>query len=170
MLFSLPGLPRSFLKHIFLVLAVTESITLSQDVSSRMKDPVVLKGQDLFEIVGKEPESIVAFKYQGPDSWQQIPMQIDEMHNQYWDVIKPGDCRIIGRNKQHLVYADPLTFSGKDEQPLFDLDDELVVMAKDLGPIKPVKDPSFPSMVRKVTEEDQSRAELFCNSILDATF
>ena len=44
--------------------------------------------------------------------------------------------RIIGRNAKMLMYADPNTFSGPDEQPLFDFDDQLVVMAKDLGALR----------------------------------
>ena len=32
-----------------------------------------------------------------------------------------------------LMYADASTYSGPDEDPMFDYDDELTVMAKDLG-------------------------------------
>ena len=42
--------------------------------------------------------------------------------------------RILGRNASDLVYADPKTFSGPDENPKFDEDDELVFMARHLGP------------------------------------
>ena len=52
--------------------------------------------------------------------------------------------RTIGRKKQELVYSDPNTYSGPDEQPLFDFDDELVVMAKDLGFMRPAKSDAKP--------------------------
>jgi hypothetical protein len=59
----------------------------------RLYDPVVLNGNDLFELIGVEPSSIVAFRYDGDEKWTQIPIQIDEMHMQDWEIIKPGDCR-----------------------------------------------------------------------------
>ena len=42
------------------------------------------------------------------------------------------------------------TFSGPDEEPLFDLDDELVVMAKDLGEKSPAKSVIKPKFVQDV--------------------
>ena len=58
--------------------------------------------------------------------------------------------RIIGRHKKELVYSDLNTFSGPDEEPLFDLDDELVVMAKDLGEKSPAKSVIKPKFVQDV--------------------
>ena len=43
-------------------------------------------------------------------------------------------CRLIGRTlPDTLVYADSQTYSGPDEDPNFDQDDELVFMARHLG-------------------------------------
>jgi hypothetical protein len=39
----------------------------------------------------------------------------------------------LGRNDTELVYADPLTWSGPDEDASFDTDDEFVFMARHLG-------------------------------------
>ena len=39
----------------------------------------------------------------------------------------------MGKNPTDLVYADPKTFSGPDEDPNFDGDDEFVFMARHLG-------------------------------------
>ena len=59
--------------------------------------------------------------------------------------------RIIGREKEFLVYSDPSTYSGPDEEPLFDFDDELVVMAKDLGKtIRPEDGSEGPENVQQV--------------------
>ena len=33
------------------------------------------------------------FRYDGNEEWTQIPIQIDEMHMQDWEIIKSGDCR-----------------------------------------------------------------------------
>merc|ERR1712156_1299504 len=115
------------------------------------EDPVVLNGNDLYELIGADPHSIVGFRYDGNEVWTQVPIQIDEMHYQNWEIIKPGDCRIIGRHKQELVYSDPNTYSGPDEQPLFDFDDELVIMAKDLGNMRPAKSDTKPKYVLKDT-------------------
>jgi len=117
----------------------------------RLYDPVVLNGNDLYELIGADPPSIVGFRYDGNEEWTQIPIQIDEMHMQDWEIIKPGDCRIIGRQKQELVYSDPNTYSGPDEQTAFDFDDELVVMAKDLGSMRPAKSVAKPKYVLQDT-------------------
>ena len=61
--------------------------------------------------------------------------------------------RTIGRKQQELVYSDTTTYSGPDEQPLFDTDDELVVMAKDLGDIRPEKLVAKPKYVQQVSEK-----------------
>jgi hypothetical protein len=65
--------------------------------SSRKYDPVVLKGSDLPELLGIKVEFIVAFQLNYTNNkvsnWTQIPIQIDEMHVQDWEIIKHGDCR-----------------------------------------------------------------------------
>lgn len=65
--------------------------------SSRNYDPVVLKGSDLPELLGIKVEFIVAFQLNYTNNkvsnWTQIPIQIDEMHVQDWEIIKHGDCR-----------------------------------------------------------------------------
>ncbi len=50
----------------------------------------------------------------------------------------------MGRNATDLVYADPNTLSGPDEDPLFDENDELVFMARYLGPQVPKSTKIFP--------------------------
>ena len=64
--------------------------------------------------------------------------------------------RTIGREKQELVYSDPNTYSGPDEQPLFDFDDELVVMAKDLGNMRPEKLAAKPKFVKQVSRHNMN--------------
>ena len=59
----------------------------------RQYDPIELTGSDLYELYGWAPASIIAFRYEESEMWTQIPVQIDEMHEQYWEVVKPGDCR-----------------------------------------------------------------------------
>ena len=44
---------------------------------------------------------------------------------------------LIGRDYYDLVYADAGTYSGPDENPLFDEDDEFVFMARHLGDKRP---------------------------------
>ena len=39
-------------------------------------------------------------------------------------------CRILGREAKALVFADSSTYSGRDDNPLFDEDDELALMAR----------------------------------------
>jgi hypothetical protein len=42
----------------------------------READPVVLTDNDLELLVGRDPENIVAFRYQ--DAWERVPVQVDE--------------------------------------------------------------------------------------------
>ncbi len=61
----------------------------------RQFDPVVLAGSDLPELISKPIDRIAGFvdDINSEEVWTQIPIQIDERHYQYWDVIKDGDCR-----------------------------------------------------------------------------
>ena len=42
--------------------------------------------------MSKKP-NVSHLRYDGDEKWTQIPIQIDEMHMQDWEIIKPGDCR-----------------------------------------------------------------------------
>ena len=64
-------------------------------VDFRHDDPIVMNGNDLYELIGVKPEFIVGFRYESDDTWTQIPIQVDEMHVQKWEVIKPGECRYV---------------------------------------------------------------------------
>ena len=82
------------LVNLFLVYFGLTTIARAND-PYRLYDPIVLNGNDLYELIGADPPSIVAFKYEGNEEWTQIPIQIDEMHMQDWEIIKPGDCRLV---------------------------------------------------------------------------
>ena len=58
---------------------------------------------------------------------------------------------MVGRDAKALVYADSATFSGKDANPLFDEDDEIVFMARYAGEkhIENAK-PTLPDFVKEV--------------------
>ena len=104
------------------------------DPYSRFADPVVLTGVDVPEVLGFKPENIVGFSYsRSSGRFTQVPVQVDEKHYQQWHVLKDEDCWTIDRDLEHLIWADANTWSGPDENPDFDDDDELVFMAKHLG-------------------------------------
>lgn len=121
------------MKKLFLFLIIAHCCkSQSNDPFNREADPVVLKGSDIPEILSIIPEDIIGFKFDG-NSLIQVPIQIDEMHVQLWNNIKENDCFTQGRNHSSLVYADIHTYSGGDDDQLFDENDELVFMAKDVG-------------------------------------
>ena len=109
-----------------LLLAVAaQASTLDRD-----RDPVVMTGLDLPSFSGAPVDRIAAFRYQG--GWVQIPVQVDErdivdFRDVYNNVI-PWPVPILT-----LAYTDPTTYTGPDSDPLFDDDDELVLMAADAG-------------------------------------
>ena len=102
----------------------------------RDRDPVVVSGADVPNLVGVRPAGLVAFRYDG--GWQQVPVQVDER--------APVDLATIYRQPPNgvvrTVYTDPNTWTGPDPDPSIDADDEIVVMAKDAGTIAPVGLPS----------------------------
>ena len=64
--------------------------------SARIHDPVVLKGSELPELLGVPTWQLLGFNFNSSGQWTQVPIQIDEMHYQKWDVIKHvPDCRKV---------------------------------------------------------------------------
>ncbi|MFM9052069.1 MAG: hypothetical protein ACKOKF_07105, partial [Bacteroidota bacterium] len=106
---------------------------------TRNNDPVVVKGSSLSCMIGVQPSLIVAYKFNGTNLVQ-IPLQVDEV------VVKEASapynnlgCAFgtISNNISYdniTFYADVNTFTGPDTNLLFDMDDELVFMARDAGP------------------------------------
>jgi hypothetical protein len=64
--------------------------------------------------------------------WTQVPVQIDERAVVAFQKVY-GPAFSLGSNLTTTAYTDPATFTGADPDPLFDADDELVVMAVDAG-------------------------------------
>ena len=64
--------------------------------STRVHDAVVLKGSDLPELLSIPTWQILGYNFNSSGLWTQIPIQIDEMHYQKWDIIKHvPDCRKV---------------------------------------------------------------------------
>lgn len=112
---------------------------------SRVSTPLVLTGADLPDLVGEDPDAIVAFAHErvGNDFvWTQIPVQVDERKvvgfgSQPANNNTPGVTGTVygsgAPGPLALQYADPGTFVGPDTDPTFDADDELVFMIEDGG-------------------------------------
>ena len=136
----------------------TAAISAGEFSEERKLESVVIKGAQLPDLTNVPIDFIVGFAYSSAQ-WEQIPLQIDEMHWQDWDVIKnSSDCRIAGRNATELVYADSKTLSGPDENPRFDADDELVFMARYMGRKRPAQS-AFPPNVLQVSIRAVDRGE-----------
>lgn len=99
----------------------------------RKFDPVVLAGDSLALLVGKEPGKVVAFSYNG--AWIQIPVQVDERAEvDYYNLYnKQNVWSMTAGAFTNLVYVDPTTLTGPDTDPKIDKDDEIVFMAHDAG-------------------------------------
>jgi len=97
-------------------------------------EPVVFTGADLVDLVGAPPDEIVAFRYDG--AWIQVPVQVDERtvleYSQIYNGAS-GEYGVYGLAYDNLVYTDPDTYTGADPDPTFDVNDELVFMARDMG-------------------------------------
>ena len=86
-------------KVIFLLISVQLAWTLNPN-NLRTKDPVVLKGSDIPELVNEgvtDLESVVGFAYDAASNpkYTQVPIQIDEMHLKLWSDINPFNCGYV---------------------------------------------------------------------------
>ena len=119
---------------------------------NRADSPVVLKGADVPTLEGTAPGDVVAFRYD--NGWRQAPVQVDEV--KMFNITKAypetvGTCSDpcyswTGRTWYQRVYADPNTLTGAETDEVvngvtnhanLDADDELALMAKDLGGAAP---------------------------------
>merc|ERR1712215_190319 len=102
--------------------------------STRYLDPVVITGAEVPPPLGcvECVEYLVAFSWR-EGAWSQVPLQVDERHIQDFYYIKNQPCKLCQRNMTTLMYADPGTYSGMDEDDSLDSDDEIVFMARFLG-------------------------------------
>jgi hypothetical protein len=122
-----PSGSRILLFILILVLALVFSASHAANSLQRDQDPVVFTGLELPWLLGEDPVLIVAFRFDA--GWVQIPLQVDE--RDMVDFGAPYDTTSFGLTV--MMYVDDGTFTGPDSDPAFDLDDELVFMARDVG-------------------------------------
>lgn len=105
-------------------------------LTRRPADPVVLIGGQVPGL-NVAPGDIVGFAWR--DGWVQVPVQVDERVVADFCAVYAeallGDGAPCNTSQTitTIFYADPNTHTGADGDPLFDLDDELVFMARDAG-------------------------------------
>lgn len=146
----------------FLALLILSTFSFAQ---TRNNDPVVVKGSSLSCMIGVQPSLIVAYKYNGT-SLVQIPMQVDEV------VVKEASAPYnnlgcaFGTVSNNITYdnisfyADANTFTGPDTNLLFDIDDEVVFMAKDAGAKLNICPPTPSGVINNTTCELELRDPL----------
>jgi hypothetical protein len=116
--------PLALVSCALIATSITQASTLTRDL-----DPVVLDGSDLPGLTGLAPSSVVAFRFEA--TWVQIPVQIDERDTVTFNQVYGGAYPQADIDIE--TYTDAGTYVGADSDPLFDDDDELVLMAKDAG-------------------------------------
>ncbi len=95
---------------------------------NRPEDPVVLTGADVPAMQGLAPGDLVAFKYDA-GAWTQVPVQVDERAlKDIGTIYNAAPSGVLS-----LVYTDTGTFTGADNDPKIDPNDEIAFMAKDAG-------------------------------------
>lgn len=139
-------------------LALAAPAGAKQTGFDRAADPVVLTGSQLPRLLGSSPDRIAAFRFKprkgkcrskrcSPGKWVRVPVQVDERARVDFgdapggNMTPPsGDATVYGGSPigvTELQYTDPGTFVGPDPDPALDGDDELALMASDLGPRAP---------------------------------
>lgn len=126
------------MKRMYLALFGTLlSFYVAAQLPARTKDPRVLTGDQVFNYLGIPVGDIVGFKYVS-GSWVQVPIQVDEKVEK--DIVSGYGALADGtpfapsaNNPTILFYCDPNTNIGTDTDTLFDADDEITFMLKDMG-------------------------------------
>jgi hypothetical protein len=115
------------------------ALTVTGCTLNRPADPVVLNGAQLPALASVAAGDVVAFRW--VNGWDQVPIQVDERKQVDFSTVYNG---AINPGFATTVYADPGTFTGADANANVDSDDEVVFMAKDVGPEAPsdATDPS----------------------------
>ncbi|MEM0991793.1 MAG: T9SS type A sorting domain-containing protein [Bacteroidota bacterium] len=137
------------MKISFISLAIL-FLYINSHAQNRDCDPVVVNGVAVPCLLGLMPRDLVGFKYEANTGWVQIPIQVDE--RLLADVSRPysgsGPSGCEGGPKEDepwdiFYYADTTSHVGADPDPSFDIDDELVFMAKDVGsPVGNIANPA----------------------------
>lgn len=86
-----------------------------------VKSQTVLSGNQLASLQGRNPASLVAFKWTG--QWIQVPLQVDEKDFRSLATLR-GDAYLP--SVVYLVYTDTQFVTGADSDTSFDANDELV--------------------------------------------
>jgi hypothetical protein len=99
----------------------------------RPADPLVLTGADLPWDRTLSPAALSAWRYDG--SWTQVAVQVDERVTRNFEAVYGGQ---LAGDATGLLYADPDTWTGADDDPALDADDELVLRGADVGSLAPI--------------------------------
>jgi hypothetical protein len=134
-------------------------LTVTGCTLNRPADPVVLKGAQLPALASVAAGDVVAFRW--VNGWDQVPVQVDERKLiDLADVYGPARPGHVPTGAFATVYTDPDTWTGPDGDPEVDADDEIALMAKDLGPRRPADAPPPPGVVAGSGVELKVRSEL----------
>ncbi len=143
------------------IFTVFVGTSFGQSLAGRTLEPLVFQGSELPQLSGQDPTRIVGFKNVS-GKWIQIPIQVDE--RQLKDIVSPYGALAASAgyppspsNPKLMFYSDAGTFTGADSNPIFDADDELVLMLKDMGGVawggrKPKGTRAFPRITVAVTD------------------
>ena len=119
--------PMSARRVAGLAAAVT-MLTATGCTLNRPEDPVVIGGAQVPALHDVSAGDVVAFRWFN-DAWHQVPVQVDERKSV--DLGTVYNTTPVGFVT--TVYADPGTFTGADPNADVDADDELALMARDVG-------------------------------------
>jgi hypothetical protein len=120
------------------VTALLAAVSASGCTLQRPEDPVVLTGSQVPALHDVQAGDVVAFRWF--NGWDQVPVQVDERKViDLATVYGPNPPEHVRPGNVATVYADAETWTGPDGDLEVDADDEIALMAKDLGPRRPTE-------------------------------
>jgi len=134
--------PGAWAVILFAALVLAPAPSEAQQVER--SDPVVLEGCNLPDMVGAKIENIRVYAFK-EGRFEQVPFQVDQRVEKGWP-------------RGRATYVFP---PEKDDDPSFDENDELVMLASDFGAVSPSATPVFekgyePYAVSRVRAENRN--------------
>ena len=128
---------KIFFRFVLICIFIQMSTLQANDKFSQARryEPVILNGSEVPQLKGVRPDLITAYRYNAAKKdWKQIAVQVDE--RKYMDLsVPPGKRKHPAAEYVYVGFSGGILGSmmARDDDPMFDENDEIVFMLEDAG-------------------------------------